>query len=50
MDVGRTGGGQETLEQIWRMKEVWKRGDILKIIVMGYNTDLLNISLEMHLK
>lgn len=29
----------KTLEQIWSMKEVWKRGDIFKNIVVGFNVD-----------
>ena len=39
------------LERLWnKYGEAWKRDNILKIIVVGYNIDLLNISAEIHIK
>lgn len=38
-------------ERLWnKYEEAWKRDNILKIIVVGYNIDLLNISAEIHIK
>lgn len=38
------------LEMLWnKYGEAWKRNNILKIIVVGYNIDL-NISAEIHIK
>lgn len=44
-------GKRGELERLWnKYGEAWKRDNILKIIVVGYNIGLLNISAEIHIK
>lgn len=42
--LGELGEFWKTLEQIWSMKEEWKRDIVFLRIVVGYNIDLLNVS------
>lgn len=44
MDVRRTGGVLEDSGINMEREKVWKRADIFKSVIVGYNINLLNIS------